>query len=138
MKAGNRGKKRLKKFGKAYKLQYCTCRLCLRHSKNYNKPESLEYKAILFEELKEYGCTPLHSWIRCMECFLKAGEAKLVSEKGMSRKEARLNIQGRFCSSEGKGLRVFFPCPKGGNTNTDPRLLFFGSKSLKSFIWCRE
>jgi hypothetical protein len=116
--AGNRGKKRLKKFGKAYKLAYCTCRLCLKHSKNYNKPESLDYKAVLFEELKDYGCTPLHGWIRCMECFLKAGEAKLVSEKGMEKKEARRHIQAKFVSPEGKGLRVFFPCPKGGNTNS--------------------
>ena len=138
--AGNRGKKRLKKFGKAYKLDYYICRLCLKHSKHYNKPESLNYEAVMSGALKEYGCTPLHAWMRCMECFLKASEAKLVaeSESGMSRKEARRHLQGRFCSSEGNGLWVFFPCPKGGNTNSGPtaRRFFRNSDVTAKILDC--
>ena len=118
--AGNRGRKRLKKFGKATKLNYRTCRLCLKHWKHYNKPESMDYSAVLFDELKDYGCTPLHAWMRVMECFLKAGESKLMSLRGLTHKEARKNIQERFASQEGRGLRVFFPNPKGGNSNCGP------------------
>lgn len=118
--AGNKGRKRLKKFGGATKLDYKTCRLCLKHSSNYNKSESLDYTPVLFDDLKDYGCTPLHAWMRTMECILKAAECKLVALRGFSQKEARQNIQKRFASPEGKGLRVFFPNPKGGNSNCGP------------------
>ena len=111
--------KRLKKFGNREKLDYKTCRLCLRHCKNYNSTASLDYPPVLFDVLKQYGCTPLHTWIRCMECILKAPITQLSETDNVNFTEAKRRIQARFAGPEGKGLRIYFPNPKGRAINLE-------------------
>ena len=138
LEAGNSGRKRLKKHGAADKLDYRTCRLCLKHCSTYNDSASLDNEAVLFEQLKDYGMTPLHGWMRSMECFMIAGECKRVETKGVTRKEARKSMQKEFLSKEGKGLRVFFPNPKGGNSNTGPtsRRFFENAATTAKILDC--
>ena len=73
-----------------------------------------------------------------MELILKAAELKLVKSKKISRKAARKNIQARFASREGRGLRVFFPKPGGGNSNTGPtaRRFFKNSEITAKILNC--
>jgi hypothetical protein len=136
--SGYRGRRRLKKFGSPVKLDYQTCRLCLKHCSTYNDPASLDNDAILFKHLKQFGCTPLHSWMRSMECIIVAAEIKLMADTGIGQKEARRSIQQRFASTEGKGLRIYFPDPKGGNTNSGPtaRRFFRNAELTSKIIGC--
>ena len=70
-----------------------------------------------------------------MECFLIAGESQLSARTGITDEEARSDIQTRFASKEGKGLRVFFPNPKGGNSNSGPTSRrFFENASITAQI----
>ena len=130
MNSGFIRRKRLKKFGDKEKLDFKTCRLCLKHCSHYNETESLDFPAIMFDKLKDYGCTPLHNWMRSMELLLKAAEVKLARLENISRKQARLNIQARFSGREGRGLRVFYPKPGGGNSNTGPTARRFFQNSV--------
>ena len=43
---------------------------------------------------------------------------KQEKETGSSSKEAKTHFQKIFLSKKGGGLRVFIPCPSGGNSNT--------------------
>ena len=86
------GEKR-KSFGNAEKLNFRTCRLCLKHWRHYNKTESLKYPAVMFEELKEVGNTPMHSWIATMNLCLIAGEKRLEKLEGLDTQSARRGIQ---------------------------------------------
>ena len=107
----------LKKFGNREKLDYRTCRLCLKHCRHYNSTASLNFPPVLFNVLKQYGNTPLHAWVRCMECVIGASICQLMETDNLTHKEAKSRIQARFAGPEGKGLRVYFPNPKGRAIN---------------------
>ena len=88
---------------------------------------------VLFEDLKNLLLSSMHMKIHCFElvrlfmfCFLfftcsqifNAACKKREMETGRSNKEAKTHFQNIFLSKEGGGLRVFIPCPSGGNSNT--------------------
>ena len=83
----------MKRFGNRKKLDFKTCRLCLKHSRHYNETESLQYPAVMFDTLKEVGNSPMHSWIVTMNLCLNAGEEKLQQVEGLDRKSAKRSIQ---------------------------------------------
>ena len=134
--AGYVRRRRLKKFGKKDDIDYKTCRLCLKHSKHYNEIESLTYNPVLFESLKDFGCSPLHNWMRVMECMFKAREIEISELQGISKKEARQILQKQFINET--GLRIYFPNPRGGNTNCGPsaRRFFRNSDVTSKLLNC--
>jgi hypothetical protein len=95
-------------------------RCCLRHNKHYNEPASLDFEAVLFEDIKQWGITPLHDWMRVMEGIIDGAIKAGAELDGENPKEVKLTIQARFVGPEGKGVRIYFPNPKGGNSNTGP------------------
>lgn len=98
-----------------------TCFLCGVTPKDMNKPEVIATKEIDLK-LAAFGLSPLHAWIRFMECLLHIAyrlEVKIWQARGPEIKSKVANrkkyIQDRF--KKEMGILVDMPTQQAGNTN---------------------
>lgn len=72
-------------FGDPSKVSTQTCQVCLQDPKTYNQKSSLAAAPVMFEDIKEYSCSPMHMWM----VFLRPpGMQQLIVRL------AKLNAQG--------------------------------------------
>lgn len=98
-----------------------TCFICGAKPSELNKPSVILNK-IVDERSLTFGMSPLHSWIRFMECVLHIAYKLPImtwQARGPENKakvaEVKKNIQQRF--RKDMGLLVDMPTQQGGNTN---------------------
>ena len=109
----------------------------------FSQVESLFFPPVMFEDIKQYSCSPMHMRMRVFEATWHASIDKLVSQEPCTRVgspctlhptltaktkgtratacDARDVVKRRFQAEfQGRlGLRCFFPEPqRGGNSNT--------------------
>ena len=86
------------------KLDYNTCWVCLEQPNKYNKTESLHFqpKATWFPAIIRYGNSPMHTKMRTMEGFCKAGRARKV---GMEQKRLRFKYTKEYKKVRNKALK---------------------------------
>ncbi|KAG5682814.1 hypothetical protein PVAND_012140 [Polypedilum vanderplanki] len=96
-----------------------SCPICKRKPSQFNN-ESVWNTNQTDKKALNYGISPLHLWIRLFECVLHTGYKKVGNnDRGGQTQEVKENkaiIQARFLNLF--NMRVDFPNPKGGNSNT--------------------
>ena len=127
-------------YGKSNLVSSQTCQVCLTDPKKYNQLSSLLAQPVLFPDIKNYSLSPMHMRIRVMEAVWNAAIELLVSQEPCTKVgqpctlhpapgtkatrgvacEAKENIKRRLQRDfqDKIGLRIFFPEPSGGNSNT--------------------
>lgn len=115
------------------------CYICGASPKEMNNLSALSERQV-DESMLAFGISPLHSWIRCMECMLHIAyrmEMMTWCVRGEENKEKMKKkkeyIQNRFRKEV--GLLIDMPKQKAGNTNdgTTARR-FFGDPEITSDI----
>ena len=67
-------------FGDPSKVSTQTCQVCLQDPKTYNQKSSLAAAPVMFEDIKEYSCSPMHMWMRVFEATWNAAVDSQVSQ----------------------------------------------------------
>lgn len=113
------------------------CFICGATPKNMNNLEEI-LKMPLNTSHLQFGISPLHCYIRCLECLLHVAyklDTKRWPAKGQDKsieKSRKLLIQKKF--REEMGLLVDIPKQGGGNTNDGNTARFFENAFLSAII----
>lgn len=98
-----------------------TCYICGARTTEMNNASSISKKKVN-DKMLEFGLSPLHSWIRFMECLLHIAyrlEIKTWQVRSLENKQKvaqkKAMIQGQF--EKQLGLLVDMPKQHAGNTN---------------------
>lgn len=98
-----------------------SCYICKAKPSEMNNEKALSQK-IINQKALSFGMSPLHSWIKFMECLLHISYKLEVRKWRVTQTDDKIKVEQKKCLIQSKfksetGLLIDMPSPKGGNTN---------------------